>query len=577
MSSLSNKSETVPLAKRDNTLLRRRYPIGVKTWHNHYCSAFDSSHFSEVSSVSQFLSPRWILGILGALLASTAFAADNPNVWEPKVKSVAVFKNGYGFFVREGDVKLRDGWAVGSHLPPAVLSTLALYAHDEADLVDVIGTGPGETVDFDGKDAPKTPAAIRSRLEASKGLQVQLGYTAKGIDRTAAGELISVGPEYVVLEHDGSTFAVPVEGVKRLHILNLPIRVHVAREKDNDKPVKLGMAYLRKGIVWIPEYSVKILDDTTAEIMLRGTLVNEAEDLIHTDVQFVVGVPHFLHGDYLEPASIGQVIRTIGASVMPEGLQTQVMNRAGIANNTIQANQFDARRAPPGAVDKPVDLGGKDVKAAAGNLPTLDSSGAGSDFTVYTKSDLTLRIGEKAIVTLFRKKVKYAHRYRWEPPAELTHSIMLFNDTDSAFTTGPFVAVSGSRPLAQDLLKYTPIGGQTELPITAAVNVATDREESEIDRKIKALTDANRAHHFDLVTLQGNLKVRNFEKRAIDIVVSVKVPGKPLSGSDGGIVSTNAEKLVLTEREGRISWKMTVEPGGVKQVEYKYERYVPTP
>ena len=524
-----------------------------------------------------FLSYRRLLIALGLALGSQVSAADNPNVWEPKVKSVAVFKNGYGFFVREGDVKLRDGWAVGSQLPPAVLSTLAIYGHDENDTVDVIGTGPGETIEFDGKDSPKTPAAIRVRLEAAKGLRVQIGYTAKGADRTAAGELASIGPDYAVLEHAGSTFAVPVDGIKKLQMLDLPIRVHVAREKPGDAPVKLGMAYLRKGIVWIPEYSVKVIDDTTAEIVLRGTLVNEAENLIHTDVQFVVGVPHFLHGDYLEPASIGQVIRTIGAGVMPEGLQSQVMNRAGIANNAIQANQFDAGRAPPGAVEQPAVGGGKDVKAAAGNLPTLDSSGAGSDFTVYTKSDLTLRTGEKAIVTLFRKKVKYTHRYRWDPPAELQHSLILFNDSDSPFTTGPFVAVSGSRPLAQDLLKYTPKGGQCELPITAAVNVATDKEEMEADRKIKALPDTTRGHHFDLVTLNGNLKIRNFEKRAIDIVISVKVPGKPLSASDAGIVTTNAEKLILTEREGRVTWKLTVEAGAAKQVDYKYERYVPTP
>jgi len=37
------------------------------------------------------------------------------------------------------------------------------------------------------------------------------------------------------------------------------------------------MAYLRKGITWIPEYTLKVIDDETAELTLRGTLVNEAE------------------------------------------------------------------------------------------------------------------------------------------------------------------------------------------------------------------------------------------------------------------------------------------------------------
>jgi len=48
------------------------------------------------------------------------------------------------------------------------------------------------------------------------------------------------------------------------------------------------MAYLQKGITWIPEYTLKVLDEKTAELTLRGTLVNEAEDLIHSDVHLVV-------------------------------------------------------------------------------------------------------------------------------------------------------------------------------------------------------------------------------------------------------------------------------------------------
>ncbi len=39
---------------------------------------------------------------------------ENPHVWKPKTVSVAVFKNGMGFFMREGDVALRDGWSTRS-------------------------------------------------------------------------------------------------------------------------------------------------------------------------------------------------------------------------------------------------------------------------------------------------------------------------------------------------------------------------------------------------------------------------------------------------------------------------------
>ena len=34
---------------------------------------------------------------------------ENPHLWKPTVKSVAVFKNGLGFFIRQGEVNLREG------------------------------------------------------------------------------------------------------------------------------------------------------------------------------------------------------------------------------------------------------------------------------------------------------------------------------------------------------------------------------------------------------------------------------------------------------------------------------------
>ncbi|MHC4529822.1 MAG: hypothetical protein ACYS29_18270, partial [Planctomycetota bacterium] len=110
---------------------------------------------------------------------------DNPHLWKPHVESVAVFKNGLGFFIRQGEVDLRDGWCVTSEVPPAAFGTLAMYSVAQDHVVDIIGSGPGEIVDFDGKDAPKQTAYKRARLESSQSLTVELTYSHKGTDRTA--------------------------------------------------------------------------------------------------------------------------------------------------------------------------------------------------------------------------------------------------------------------------------------------------------------------------------------------------------------------------------------------------------
>ncbi len=520
-----------------------------------------------------------LVGRQAAALASAPNVSDegNPHVWKPQTKSVAVFKNGLGFFMRQSEVRLREGWCVAEQVPPAAFGTLAIYALDEKRMVDIVGSGPGEVVEFDGRDAPDDPAARRARLEAAKGLKVQLGYEHKGQERSAAGELVSVGPEFVVLEDKNHSFAVPLQGIQRMQILELPLRIHVAGDEDHRPDgVGLGMAYLRKGITWIPDYTLEVIDEVTAELTLRGTLVNQAEDLIHTDVHLVVGVPHFVHTDYMAPIAVGQVIRMIGAGVasqaaVPQAVTTQIMNRAAIVSNVRTAPQFDRSRE---VVEKPVGQESGGLDAALGNLPQLEGA-ASTDYTVYTRKDLTLRRGEKAILTLFTKKIKYSHIYRWSPPARMEHSLVLHNTSDTAWTTGPCLALSAERPLSEDLLKYTPKGANGELPVTAAINIAHEKSEREIDRQLKAHSPRHDLH-YDLVTLEGRLKLRNYEKRDVEIVVNNPVPGKPTTADQRGVISIDPSQLKLLERTGSSRWNVKLEPGEEVTLTYQYERYVPS-
>ena len=512
-----------------------------------------------------------------AFPATPAAAADsddanNPHVWKSRTTSVAVFKNGLGFFLREGDVELRDGWCAARQVPPAAFGTLAIYSLTDGELVDVVGCGPGELVEFNGTDAPRDDAAKRARLNACKELNVELTYTYKGDDRKAAGKLLSVGPEFVVLESNISSFAVPVAGIKRLQVLELPLRVHAAAEgKPAGRKTRLGMAYLRKGVTWIPEYTLKVLGEDTCELTLRGTLVNEAEDLIHCDVNFVVGVPHFLHTGYLAPIAVGQVIRTIGTAVVPQAVATQIMNRAMIAQTQLRGTQDDL---PPATVERPADDAGGDLAKSTGNLPQMGGAAA-TDYTVYTKNDLTVRRGEKAIVTLFVRKIRYSHIYRWSPPGQIQHFLLLENSTDTAWTTGPCLAVSAKRPLSEDLLKYTAKGSRGELPVTTAVNIACDKTEREADRKLKA--HSPQLHQYlDLVTLAGELRLRNYEKRDVTILIHLEVPGRPTDASDAGATSVDTTRLRLIELAGSIRWTVTLKPGQSKTLSYKYERYVPS-
>jgi hypothetical protein len=353
-------------------------------------------------------------------------------------------------------------------------------------------------------------------------------------------------------------------------VLDYPLRLHVSGPEENGT-ARLGMAYLRKGITWIPEYSLRIIDESTAELTLRATLVNEVEDLVDTDVHFVVGVPRFLHADLLSPLAVGQTIRTVAAalpSALPPGVQTQVMSNAIMSRAATAADQRATATAEPVAVPE----AGGDVEGFMRGLPQMPSAGA-SDFTVYTRPHMTVRKGEKAVVTVFRKRITYAHAYRWDSPGDLKHYLMLHNDTDTAWTTGPVVAVSGTQPLCEDLLCYTPRNSPCEIPVTTAVNVATEASESEVDRKLKAHQPA--ANLFlDLVVIEGHLRVRNYEPRPVKLTVRRAVPGLLTTVSEGGTMEQDTSKLRLVERAGAATWTLDLPAGETRELTYRYERYV---
>ena len=66
---------------------------------------------------------RGVIGLLvlaccaGATTQPAAKTEENPHLWKPRTTSVAVFKNGYGFFMGSADVALRDGWCTAACRP----------------------------------------------------------------------------------------------------------------------------------------------------------------------------------------------------------------------------------------------------------------------------------------------------------------------------------------------------------------------------------------------------------------------------------------------------------------------------
>jgi hypothetical protein len=533
------------------------------------------------SLLSIVIVPLFAMFVTGHALASTKTdSEENPYVWKPKTTSVSVFKNGYGFFTREGEVELKGGWGHANEVPPAAFGTLAIYAANPQQLVDVVGVGAGEMISFEEMAESIRDTSRKATLEASLSMKVKLVSRTGSQSQEVTGSLKAISGGYAVVEQTNGAAAIPLEAIVSMQRVDLPLRFHVVEETGTvSERVDLHMAYLRSGIVWIPEYTLKIIDESTAELTLRGTLVNEAEDLHDCDVHFVVGVPHFVHSEMLSPVAIGQILRSIGSAIPTAGIplqnMSQVMNRAVIAND-FDNGRLDASVATSGA-------GTETFKELLGTLPPSDAAGAG-DYSVYSKKGVTVRKGERAVITLMSKRISYGHQYAWTPGSvgrgdgaseDLVHRLVLENSTETPWTTGPCLALSGNQPLSEDILRYTPVRAKGELTVTTAINIAKSITESEVDRKLKA-HEPQPNSFLDLVTLRGTVQLKSFESKPVSIRVTRSVQGRPLDATSNGSIRMDSEKLRLVERAGQIEWSVELQPGKTTELSYTYERFVPS-
>ena len=69
-------------------------------------------------------------GLLSVTLAAATAAQAPPKnmTFQTTLKSVAVFRDGFGYYTREGKVKLENGWATTNLVPEAVKGTVWFYS-----------------------------------------------------------------------------------------------------------------------------------------------------------------------------------------------------------------------------------------------------------------------------------------------------------------------------------------------------------------------------------------------------------------------------------------------------------------
>jgi len=406
------------------------------------------------------------------------------------------------------------------------------------------------------------------------------------------GQIEQIAPwgrgEYVLIKTDKGIVALDPYSTSRVTFLSDQIErefrpeltaaeltAEFASPKEGDW---LSVTYLAKGITWAPSYLVDISDAKQARLSAKAEIVNEAEDLKSTRVDLITGFPNLKFADVLDPMArkmdLARFLQVLGGAGEPPA--------AGVMMQSVMLNR-DVWRAPSAAGGEPLNL--EYGAAAAGRTA--------EDLFLYPVENVTLAKGETGYYPLFTQTVPYREFYQWEipdyidrsdsyrqpspeapQPETVWHSIRLTNATGMPLTTAPAEIVKDGQILGQDVLNYTAASekASTVVKITQAVSVKAEQTETESSRERDAVTLYGA--HFDRVTLQGTLRVANYQDKAISLEVKKTLSGDVKSSSPKATDVTLARGLQSMNPTHELTWTIALEPNGSEEVKYTYQALI---
>lgn len=516
---------------------------------------------------------------------------------KPHVKRVALFKNGLAFFVSESMLPqgMEGPIAVGPFLAPAH-GTFWVSHPAAVKLRDIVAreTDAWELTDaITVAELIKANVGRRARLYVGGGADPLEGVIKRAsadreLDRPdpyMAGSAAAVRRGYVqgqliVVEAGERLVALDPRSVQRVVFLDGEVSYSIRRKTkavelvarlEEPAPGEVITAtYLAKGITWAPSYVVDISDPEKATLSAKAVVINEAVDLEDVEVALVTGFPHLRFADVVSPLAFKEDLAAFLQSLDRE--ESPARRRRSV----VTQQRADYYRPP-------------ERRSA---MPQYGSARAGAvaeDLFLYPVGSVRLRKGETGYFPLFSETVPYKHIYQWTIPDYVNeedrygrrrgeepekrevvwHSLRLENTTKVPWTTAPAETVQGSQILGQDAMHYTPPAAETTLRITQALGVKAEEMEFEKDRQ----RDAARyyGHHYDRVTVEGKLTVRNFQGKAITLEISKALSGEVKSSAPEAKIKKLARGLRRMNPANELTWTLELGPDEGKDIEYEYD------
>jgi hypothetical protein len=509
------------------------------------------------------------------------------------------------FVVKQGDVPIEEGEGKIAPIPAATLGSLWITPNDTKVTLD-------EVVAYRYKvKGQQNLTAIADLLLANAGRVVTVGY---GDQKEYTGEIVGFRestpapgydsstvtiepssphppyqvPEFLLLKAEGKLIALRFVNLSRV---TLPADSMLQVQKEEEQKAlrfkvkgagshaNLTMGYLENGLGWTPSYLLSLQDDKTALITMQAVVLDDAEDLKDTDVYFVVGVPNFAYAQIPSPMALQQTLLDF--------IQSANRKDYGVVGG-VASNALLAQRAMNMQTDAMTS--GISLEAAVEELQGAPEE----DLFLYTRNRITLAKGERATYNVFSGSVSYEHIYQWDvqdtprvdqfgnvqnyqnarPVDEsernnIWHALRIKNNSKFPWTSAPALVISGTKPVSQDTLPYTPKGATSNLKLTIATDIRSSHDEREIARQ----QNQTRRHgySYDEVTVEGTLKIKNYKTKDVRLSIAKTLRGSVEFQSDDGKAEKLAEAIAVDNPMSRLTWEVTLKAGEERSITYRYK------
>jgi hypothetical protein len=552
---------------------------------------------------------------LFAILLISGFAINSNAQKELQSKQLNVFKNGTYFVVKEGTVAPKDKiWTMELNINP-LLATFWMTGTKESEI---------DRIDFMYDSIPNKHVftSYSELMKANKGKTVTLsyvpGYNAynpvsyewnyydyqrpttneKPIALTGIIEYYYTATNMVKLKlASGEYKLLNANSVVDLSFKDAPketvdydslARVAKVTFKNSGAKMPLKLSYMQSGINWSPSYNIKLIDDKTLQLEMKALVENFAETMKDVDLILTIGAMNFKYGTQTD--ALAQMYNTISA-VSAVGSTYNWNYGSGLAN--AQSVGYAAPSAYNLSVtdaNASYDYGDEPVYDYTNYSTYAVAGDKSNDLFSYKLGKTTLEYGVKSSFSMFSKNVPYEEVYeatlwdqinyaatyqvtnREDQVIPVYHSFKIKNETDVPFTTAPvFVQDEKLQPLAQDEIKYTPVGSDVKIQIAQSPDVKinnTEEEKSSEDRSKKYNN-----YYYKKVTIKGTIKVENLQSKAIKLDVTKNINGNISIASDEGKIKKTGVYTGINP-QSNTEWEVKLGANQKKEITYEYEVYI---